>query len=507
MLDYSQLDYILFLVCSMTTIMLISYIFNKKFQVNIFNKKIIFLTFLICSIGYLWVNHQGEKVWNNQINQLKTMMPTYADAIKELGHESISSQTPESDPKYLILIEQQKKWLSLNSQLNDIYTLKTIGTENVLVVDSETDYDHNGKYEGDREARTNIAEPYDKMYNEIAETYKGKIVHTNIPYKDKWGNWVSVLAPIYNDKNEIDAVIGVDYSAEILLLEKYKTRMIYICYLIGILAITYIFNISNAFLKREIYQKNIIAKELLIAQEQQIKTEKFSVLGKMSAGIAHEINNPLAIISGNAALIVTELKKNEIDFKKIDLLAKKIEKTADRIAKIIKGLKTFSRTSQQDPHQVFSLENCIKETLDLCSERLKNHGIKIDVSIPEHSHRFEVYGTSVQISQVLLNLINNSFDAITNLNEKWIRISLDQNVDFYQVKVTDSGLGIPSNVQNNLMQPFFTTKDIGKGTGLGLSISKGILENHKGELIYDKSSINTTFILKLPIHHKLRDVA
>ncbi len=106
-----------------------------------------------------------------------------------------------------------------------------------------------------------------------------------------------------------------------------------------------------------------------------------------------------------------------------------------------------------------------------------------------------------QISQVLLNLLNNSFDAIEERAEKWIRVrfEINSNKKILIIKVTDSGDGIPNEIVHKMMNPFFTTKDIGKGTGLGLSISKGIIEEHGGHLIYNAQSKNTEFVVELPI--------
>ena len=105
---------------------------------------------------------------------------------------------------------------------------------------------------------------------------------------------------------------------------------------------------------------------------------------------------------------------------------------------------------------------------------------------------------ATQISQVLLNLLNNACDAIRDLPEKWIRIGYEESVAGFELSVTDSGTGIDRAILDKLFQPFFTTKGVNVGTGLGLSISKGIAESHGGSLEYDSSCPNTRFILSLP---------
>jgi two-component system sensor histidine kinase DctS len=105
---------------------------------------------------------------------------------------------------------------------------------------------------------------------------------------------------------------------------------------------------------------------------------------------------------------------------------------------------------------------------------------------------------AVQISQVLLNLINNACDAISSLNEKWILINAIERNNLIEISVTNSGPKIPAHIREKLMQPFFTTKEVGMGTGLGLSLSKTIAEAHGGRLYLDLGAENTRFVLELP---------
>jgi C4-dicarboxylate-specific signal transduction histidine kinase len=104
----------------------------------------------------------------------------------------------------------------------------------------------------------------------------------------------------------------------------------------------------------------------------------------------------------------------------------------------------------------------------------------------------------VEISQVLLNLVNNSYQAIATQSRPVIRILCEETVDHYTVRIIDSGEGIPPLIRQKLFQPFFTTKDVGVGTGLGLSISRGIIEEHEGRLYYQDDSPNTMFVIELP---------
>jgi C4-dicarboxylate-specific signal transduction histidine kinase len=113
-----------------------------------------------------------------------------------------------------------------------------------------------------------------------------------------------------------------------------------------------------------------------------------------------------------------------------------------------------------------------------------------------------------QLSQVLLNALNNSFDAISNLDDKWIDLSILKENQKYIFRITDSGHGIPVHVQNKVMQPFFTTKDVGKGTGLGLSLSKSIVDAHHGRIYFNfDHPTNTQLVIEIPEFQSIRKAA
>ena len=234
------------------------------------------------------------------------------------------------------------------------------------------------------------------------------------------------------------------------------------------------------------------------AQEKMIHSSKMSSLGEMAGGIAHEVNNPLAIIQAKTGFIKKKIEYGQlsVDSLKTDLIT--IENTVERIAKIIRGLRAFSRHSASDAMELTRLSQLIEDTLALCRERFKNHSVQLNVNCTDDLF---ISCRASQISQVILNLLGNAFDAVEKLDEKWVHIDVVAQESILCISVTDSGLGIPKKIAEKLMQPFFTTKEIGKGTGLGLSISRGITEEHGGHLLYDSSSRHTKFIIELPREH------
>lgn len=234
-------------------------------------------------------------------------------------------------------------------------------------------------------------------------------------------------------------------------------------------------------------------------QVRLIESSKMSSLGEISAGIAHEINNPLGIISNKIERILRKLNSSPVDHQALLIDAKKIEDMIQRITKIITGLKGFSRDADNDQLEAVKISNILNSTLDLCREKFEQQNVQVISRINED---VMIESRATQISQVLLNLLTNSFDSIENLSEKWIEVETVIENDFIKIQVTDSGRGIPEEIVNKIMNPFFTTKDVGKGTGLGLSISRRIINEHNGNLFYDSSSPNTRFVILLPIYQR-----
>lgn len=242
------------------------------------------------------------------------------------------------------------------------------------------------------------------------------------------------------------------------------------------------------------------SKQLDETQLQLINAARLSSLGMMASGVAHEINNPLTIISGRARLISKLSDLPNLDPIKMKDYAENIILTVDKVTKVVKSMRLLARDGSKDGFNLVSLEQVINSTLDISKEKLKNSHINITIDkIPD----VQIECREVQLGQVLINLINNSFDAISNLTEKWIAIKFDVYNDRVKIKIIDSGTGIPAEIANKLMVPFFTTKEPGKGTGLGLSISRSIITDHQGKLEIDSECKNTCFIIELPFRQNV----
>ena len=239
------------------------------------------------------------------------------------------------------------------------------------------------------------------------------------------------------------------------------------------------------------------ALEKLADQQAYIaQSAKMSALGEMAGGIAHEINTPLAAISLTAELLQAEAEEQSNPQLAEGLST--ISTIVERISKIVQGLKRFSRGNDDVEHIAVPVSQVLDDTLLLCSEKLKARGIKLEITRDEKNTN--ILCAPEQIAQVLINLLNNSVDAVEGQvsARKWIRLETSNQDGVFMAKVTDGGDLIAPDVREKLMHPFFTTKQIGKGTGLGLSISKGIMLSHQGTLEFDARAQVTTFVLTMP---------
>ena len=185
-----------------------------------------------------------------------------------------------------------------------------------------------------------------------------------------------------------------------------------------------------------------------------IHASKFSILGEMAGGIAHEeVNTPLGAILMNAELLKSKNAKRSEPDTEVDKRAGAIIAIAERISKIISGLKSFSRESRPEDQTSVTIESIINDSFALCSEKFKSHGVHLRV-IPK-SCPATVVGQPIQLTQVLVNLLNNAYDSIKEQTQKWIRVEVLIGLEHIEISVIDSGSGIKDFVAEKMFTPFF----------------------------------------------------
>ncbi len=242
--------------------------------------------------------------------------------------------------------------------------------------------------------------------------------------------------------------------------------------------------------------------------EQLIKASRLAELGEMAAGVAHEINNPLQIISSERAfieIIFSDLKDTG-KIEQSDRLAEieeslhQIRLQIDRCAKITQSILQFGRQSEPSLEEI-DLSTWIPQATTIISDKANVHGVKLVYEISKNIPK--INQDPAQLQQVLVNLLNNAMDAVlsrhgTKSGEITIGAS-GKSAKKVVIWVKDNGIGISSENLKNIFRPFFTTKPVGKGTGLGLSVCYGIIENMGGIIeVSSEKGVGTTFTITLP---------
>ncbi len=246
----------------------------------------------------------------------------------------------------------------------------------------------------------------------------------------------------------------------------------------------------------------LIVAERLAKEERtkSIQNAKMASLGEMSAGIAHEINNPLTIITGMVQLI----PKIAQDKPNLERKVTAILNASMRIAKIISGLRKFSQMNEVIDFEFVKLKCILDDAMILASGKALRSGASIDIVCDPD---IEILCKPIEIEQVVVNLVSNALDAISKNKEKWIEIDVTHRDGLVFMRIKDSGTGIPKEDHEKLFQPFFTTKSVGEGTGLGLSIVRGILDHHGASIEFLENEKNTCFEIKFKNTRGGKDLA
>ncbi len=238
-------------------------------------------------------------------------------------------------------------------------------------------------------------------------------------------------------------------------------------------------------------------EELSAMQNTLMQSQRLASLGKLAAGIAHEINNPLGGILVLSSLVLEDLEKDDPHRDNLQEVIKQTMRCRD----IVKGLLQFSR-QEEGKMEYVNVNEVLNNTLSLIEKQALFHNINVVKKMEEQIPY--ILGDNSQLQQVFMNIIFNAVQAMKEVGKLTINIWHHKKNDMVIVEISDTGCGIPENLIGHIFDPFFTTKEVGEGTGLGLAIAYGIITRHKGRMdVQSKVNEGTTVTIKIPVAKKV----
>jgi len=461
------------------------YKIKKNFQSSNPFLKIIIPSVFFLEISLICISSIVGLIEEKTKEKLLGYAPHFATVFRNLNYDSINLNTSENDEKYLQLIKLEKEWLLDSFFINDIYTMeKDINGKIHLIVDSETDYNRDGNYDGENESRTNIGETYEKILPELNLAFEGKSTFTSSPYSDKWGNWVSAFVPIYDKNGRQKGIMGVDFKAE----EYLQTINTYINSGLFVSLLLYL-------LLAALYYIYLVAKMNI-----QIKDQFTSKMG-------HELRTPLNGILGVIEII--QNSKEQISSNKLQDYYNIISQSANGLLSVVNDILDFSKVQSENfkiNNKPSDLKLIISETSNLVSILARNKKLTFETSFPEDFNELVLIDEG-KIRQVLLNLLSNSI-KFTDAGKIFLGIKIDK-IDVNNIQcnilVEDSGIGMDEAFMKRLFTPFLQNEKLNIkvnqfGTGLGLVVCKEMIEIMGGSItVTSEVGVGTKFTIKLQL--------
>jgi len=371
--------------------------------------------------------------------------------------------------------------LSLKGNLSDLKAAESILNEQKtllqIILDAIPDFislqDHEGRY-------ISVNRAFYKMLNKNKEEIIGKV---------NYDLFSRVQAELYNKEDK------TVLETRIPLVKENRVA--------GQKGIKWLHVVKIPVLETEDRVRGLVCSgrditELKIVQEQLTQAQKMESVGRLAAGVAHEINTPLGIILGYAQLLLEDVEKDGQIYKDVAIIAKQTK----LCSKIVADLLNFSRSTQRNITQ-FNINDAIKEVLSMIE-----HTFSLNHVIVKHEYDKNpllMRGDKEKLKQVFINLLNNAFDAIEENGSIIVNTGTGDTQDEIKISISDTGCGISKDNIRNIFEPFYTTKGPDQGTGLGLSVTFGIIKEHNGTikaysppLSGNKKNGGTQFIVELP---------
>jgi signal transduction histidine kinase len=249
---------------------------------------------------------------------------------------------------------------------------------------------------------------------------------------------------------------------------------------------------------RDITQSRLKERERDEARIESINASKLSALGALASEIAHEMAHPISRLATTSSMIQTMIGEED-SLATIRNQLVMMDQYVHQLETVLASLKNISRNSLTESIQECRLHDILSDVYSLCFTKLKHKKIFFDIDFDEPLLQNSVTCGRIQVSEILHNLILNAIDAIEDMEGPWIRLEVKEFHHHYEFRISDSGPGVPPEIQEKVFEPFFTTKPLGKGSGLGLSLSRDYIRRQGGDLWIDQHAHVSSFVLSLPI--------
>lgn len=453
-------------------------------------------------VGWFYVDAAGKHAAADLERLISAMAPTYAQELELMGHAEIGLQTPPDDPRYLAMIEAEKRWLAANVYISDVYTFRRLADgSTVLLVDSETDYDRDGIYSGAREARTAIGEPYPHSVPALDLALAGTAAFDDSPDSDRWGTWISSLAPMRDERGRVEAVLGVDYDALLWTEAIARGRLGALAVVAALLGVVLAGLVAFARVRRATLEAELRNSELAAVRDAALAASRTK--SQFLASVSHELRTPLHVFLGmNELLLSSALDDRQRRH------AETAQRSAEGLLGMVDDLLDFARLEagraaiEDETFPLAPVLVAAAERHRVAAEH-KRLGFHVECSIDEG---LLVIGDGRRIRQILRHLIGNAV-KFTDAGEVRVAFAV-RPVAYGKVElaaeVVDTGIGIAADQREIVFDQFSqidpsNTRRHG-GTGIGLALSRKLANQMGGAIDFDSElQRGSTFRLTLPL--------
>lgn len=421
---------------------------------------------------------------------IEGLAPTYAAETRLLRVQKVTLDTPPTDPTYLAIIEAQKRWQRANPNIADVYVFaRRADGKIVLLVDSETDYDHDGIFSGEREERTPIGEVYDEEDAMLEQAFAGQRTFHEAPVTDRWGTWMSAFEPILDDQGRVHSVLGVDYPATGWNAAVLRARA-FVLILMGCMLLVVTGGTSFAFV--------FAAK----ARSEAAGSERSRFLAHMS----HEIRTPMNAILGYAQLLSDD---DLTDEERLEHTAT-IRRCGEHLLSLLNSVLDMAKleSGQMQVERIaFDLRGLCEDVLAIARPLAAAKSLQLEFARAQDLPSC-VRSDPGKLRQILLNLLGNAV-KFTPRGTVRLTVTLETAgaatpTGWVRFTITDTGIGIDRAALARLFKPFVqadaSVARVHGGTGLGLAISLHTARLLGGTLVATSTlGRGSTFTLRVPL--------